>query len=266
MELIQAEDRRLDDDAYVQGIRDEILGKKPFHGEYARRMGLLHIASRRISHENGDVLFKHTGPKRDPKTKQIIKDACNRMTYYPRVYIVRQVPNAELEADHQARLQIRKKVLNTCCTILLRHEKDKKQEEQRNPYNQNSPQRNYPPTQFKVPEDWDMTPETLHALDWYVTDQMVAKIIECMYVEQDIGRWDMFAENVLEAHCFFSPPYQHTPKIYGYRNPGESSVRHVDPTPPRVEIEQEEVSVPQGFDPNDVLELENGSEEKTATL
>ena len=49
IELIAAEDQRTGDDAYIQAIRDEINQKGPFHGAYASELGLLQIASRRLS-------------------------------------------------------------------------------------------------------------------------------------------------------------------------------------------------------------------------
>lgn len=51
----------------------------------------------------------------------------------------------------------------------------------------------------------------------------MANIIYAVYTEEDIGRWNMFAENVEEAHIYFHRPYGYAARELGYRNYDESS-------------------------------------------
>lgn len=260
LELISAHDTRLNDDAYIQGIRNEILGAEPFKGQYARRMQLVHIATRRISHDNGDVLYKHTSPKKDKNTRKVIVDEYTQQpTFYPRAYIVRLVSEEEREMEKEEREHHRKKVLSTCAFILQRHDADNNKKR----FGGGTPGRRslknaFTPTQYKVPDNgWDLTPETPLPLDCYITDHMISSIIECVYVEQEFGRWDMFAENLSEADCFFTPPYSQVAQRYGFRNPDESSVRHAVP-PRRVEADEElrPGRVQQAYNIQDVFDLE----------
>jgi len=257
IELIAAEDQRTGDDAYIQAIRDEINQKGPFHGAYASKLGLLQIASRRLSPEPNEVMRRHTGPKKN-KWGTTEHDEFGQEIYFPRQFIVRLVPEQEREKGPEERMQYRKKALSTVAKIM--HEHDSEKRKSLSPANSPSKaplRRKFSPTVYIVPkEDWDRTPEPLRPLDWYITDQMVAGAIQSLYVEKEIGAWRMFAENVLDADCFFSPPYSYVAKTFGFRNPGESSVR--EPVPPNgIGEEEAAATLPQGYDDDDVLPLEN---------
>ena len=265
VEMISAEDARMKDDAYIQGIREEILQKPPYNGDYARKMGLFHIATRRVSHDSNDVLKRHTGPKKI--NGRVVKDELGQLVYYPRMYILRMITPDEKEMDEATWTAHRRKVLVTAAHILLEHEKAKRKSEAHKgtgaDHNKTpppkkagsagspgSPARQFSATKFHVPKTgWDVTPAERRPLDWYITDQMVAAAIESMYVEQEVGGWHMFSENVPEADCFFSPPYSYVAKTYGFRNPGDSSVW----LPTREGGAG--ATVDQGFDAGDVLPL-----------
>ena len=248
-ELISVEDQRTHDDAYIQGIRNEIQGKPPYHGNGAKMMGLIHIATRRISKEDNGVLYRHTNPKRDKNGNPEL-DTNHREIFFPRMYIVRSIPEAERTLQGEERIKQRKTTLNTCAKILHEHDLQNKNRRQGG-----SPGRTYPPTRYHVPQPgWDLTPDPPKPLDWYITDQMITTMIHSIYTEQEFGRWDMFSEKVAEANCFFSPPYSRFAYPFGFRNPEESSVR-IEPPPRQIEDEPE-ADVPQPFDANDVLPLE----------
>lgn len=258
VEMISVENVRSKDDAFIQGVRDEILKKPPFHGSYAKKMGIFHIATRRISHETNDVLYRHTGPKKIGN--EPVRDELGNLTFYPRMYILRLVSEDERSMDSEQRAAHRKRVLNTIAHILKQHEEARSTRASWNDSPSKatpsakarakapvSPSRRFPPTRFNVPASgWDLTPKDLLPLDWYITDQMVATTIDSIYVEQEIGGWHMFHDNVSDADCYFSPPYSYVARTYGYRNPGESSVR---------EPQDDEALVEQAFDADDVLPL-----------
>jgi len=247
IELISVEDARTKDDAYIQGIRDEILGKPPFHGNYARKMGLIHIASRRVSHESNDVLYRHTGPKKVRNELSLNNEG--KPIYFPRVYILRMISDEERSKEPDERSVYRKKVLNTIAHILHQHDVNRVGT---TASAANSPsRRSFSPTKYNVPGvGWDMTPERLHPLDWYLTDQKVASTIQSIYIEEEVGGWRMFQENVPDADCFFSPPYTYVAKTFGFRNPNESSVRE----PKR---DEGNPAVIQAFDAEDVVSLDS---------
>lgn len=262
VEMISAEDTRTKDDAYIQGIRDEIMGRPPFKGAYARKMGLFHIATRRVSPASNDPLKRTTGPK---KVKgQLVMDESGRPIYFPRMYILRMVTDDEKGMDNTARAGYRYKVLATIAHILVEHERNKNANANATSSPPTgsakappggkvarSPVRQFSPTKFHVPKtSWDMTPSEPGPLDWYITDQMVATVIHTIYVEEDIGAWHMFQENVDQADCFFSSPYSYVAKTFGFRNPGESSVRE-----PVEDDRKRSPSVEQAFDAGDVLPL-----------
>jgi len=264
IELVSAEDRRTGDDAYIQGVREELHGNPPFNGAYARQMGLIHICSRRISHDDGHVLKRHTNPMKD-QWGQPKLDPDGREMFYPRQYMVRLVPEGEQEKSGEERLKHRKKVLNTIAMILHKHDEASRKGRPSSTLAggralRGSPgRRGFSATKVSVPEgEWDRTPEPLLPLDCYLTDQMIETVIRSVYVESDIGAWRMFSENVPEAHCFFSPPYSYIASTYGFRNPDESSFR--ERVPPSRVVEEEDVPVEQGFDTADVLPLDKGED------
>jgi len=45
VEMISVENARSKDDTFIQAVREEIRKQPPYHGEYAKKMGLFHIAS-----------------------------------------------------------------------------------------------------------------------------------------------------------------------------------------------------------------------------
>ena len=249
IELIKIENTDSLDDAFFHPVRKEIQQEGPYHGKYAEQLGLFLVASRRISHETNDVLYRHTGPKKNSRG-EIIYDMYGKATYFPRAYTLRLVSEEERGMDKEQRNAHRKRVLNTIAFILHRDEKSRNASKGGAPVV--SPPRGFSPTKFNVPKiGWDLTPEEPLPLDWYITDQMVQNAIYSIYVEQEIGRWDMFAENVPEADCFFSPPYSHVAFAFGFRNPDQPSAwvsaRRPGNEPP-AEPEQ-------AFDAEDVLPL-----------
>jgi len=250
VELISAEDGRTKDDAYVQGVRAEIQKKPPHKGKFAKKMGLFNIATRRISHESNGIEYRHTGPKKDSDGEVMLNDYGNPV-YYPRQYITRLVSDEERTMTEEARLRYRKKVLNTVAKILFDHEQYENEKRAKKAKKENKKPPELTPTKFVVPERWDLTPQEPLPLDHYITDKFVAQSIKCIYVEEEIGRWDMFSENVADAPHFFSPPYDHEAHVFGYRNPHESSVRFpVMVSPPK------RPKVDQAFDLEDVVNLE----------
>ena len=253
IELVSVWDERTKDDGFIQGIREEILGKPPFHGGYARKLGLIHVASRRVSHESNDILYKTTGAKRNKQTGDYMHDEHGDYVFFPRAYTLRLVSDKERDMDPEERNKYRKRMLNTLAHILEQY--DKGDRKRRPTGKDGSPSRDrFPPTIFEVPQEgWDLTPEQPLPLDWYITDQMVAKTIQGIYRETDIGRWDMFVDNVPEADCFFSPPYTYMAKTFGFRNPQDSSVWHAQHS---IVEAGEEAVVKQEFDANDVIPLD----------
>ena len=280
VEMISAENVQNHDDAYIQGVRDEITGKSPFGGRYARKMGLFHIATRRVSPYSDRVLWRTTGPKKIGGV--IALDDYGRPTYFPRMYILRMVTDAERNMNDNDHTAYRKKVLSTIAHILHRHEERKNKDNgtTSSPRGKGttskatpppkasvrtgwSPTRQFSPTKFHVPEScWDATPDEPGPLDWYITDQMVSTAIQSMYLESEVGGWHMFSENVGEADCFFSPPYTYVAETFGFRNPGESSVREPIPNDNDDDDDDAEAkplprpAVEQAFDAGDVLPLE----------
>jgi len=262
VEMISVENARSKDDAFIQAVRDEIRKQPPYHGEYAKKMGLFHIATRRISHETNDVLYRHTGPKK--VNNELVRDELGNLAFYPRMYILRLISDEERSMEPDARATYRRKVLSTIAHILHRQEEargagstwnDPRSKTTPSPKARArapvSPSRRFSPTKFNVPKiGWDLTPEDPLPLDWYITDQMVATTIDSIYIEQEVGGWHMFHDNVAEADCFFSAPYSYVARTYGFRNPGESSVRE----PREVEVDCN-LSVEQAFDADDVLPL-----------
>ena len=117
-ELIGIEDTTTGDDAYIQPIRDEICGKDPYKGQYARRMGLIHVASRRVHEWSNDVLKRHTGAKKI--NNEYVLDKNGNRIYYPRAYIVRMIPDEEQVLDEDKKVATRKKVLNTLAKVRAR--------------------------------------------------------------------------------------------------------------------------------------------------
>jgi len=253
-ELIAVEDETTKDDAYIQGVREEIEGEPPFHGRYARKMGLLHIVTRRVSHESNDILYRHTNPKREKGA--VVLNSMGKPKFFPRQYIVRMVSDEERAMEKEEWTKYRKRLLNTIASILHAYEekqrKLKEEEENKGKKKRKEEKtRPYSTTTYTVPDPgWDLTPpeELLRPLDWYITDQYVESIIQGVYVEEEIGRWDMFSENVLEAGCYFSEPYSYLAEQYGFRNPGESSVREPCRPAPK--------AVQQAYDTGDILPLE----------
>lgn len=254
-------------------IREEILGKPPYHGNYARKLGLVDVASRRVSHNSNDLLMRHTGAKKNQKG-EIIYDQYGKEIYFPRQYIVRMINDDELKQSKEEHQVYRQKVLKTIAKILLDHEKAKNSGKNpppslgnpyargRNPSLQTAPK--FKLTKFGIPKNdlWDETPSDLRPLDWYLTDQMVARTLESIYTEQELGRWDMFSDNVSEAGCFFSPPYSYVAHKYGFRNANESTVWHT----PTVHQAQSPIAskLPQpsqepSFDASDLIPLDSDS-------
>ena len=116
----------------------------------------------------------------------------------------------------------------------------------------NPPTRMFTPISYCVPaRGWDLTPSELRPLSWYLTDNQVANIIYAVYDEEEIGRWNMFAENVEEAYVYFHRPYGYSARELGYRNHGESSVW----LPSARSSDQKSPSVEQRFDAGDVVQL-----------
>ena len=114
------------------------------------------------------------------------------------------------------------------------------------------PTRTFTPITYCVPaEKWDLTPSELRPLSWYLTDNQVANIIYAVYNEEEIGRWNMFAENVKEAYVYFHHPYGYPARELGYRNYGESLVW----LPPAKSGGKESLPVKQHFDAGDVVDL-----------
>ncbi len=158
------------------------------------------------------------------------------------MYILRMITPDERKMNEATWTSHRRKVLVTAAHILLEHEKAKRKSAAHKGTETNkgktlppgkagsarspgSPARQFSATKFHVPKTgWDVTPAERRPLDWYITDQMVAAAIESMYVEQEVGGWHMFSENVPEADCFFSPPYSYVAETYGFRNAEDSSV------------------------------------------
>ena len=114
-ELIGVEDVVTGDDAYIQPIREEICGRGVYQGQYAQRLGLVHIASRRVNEQSNDLLYRHTGAKRT-YNGYVLDGNGNRM-YYPRQYIVRMVSDEERALDKEKKVTNRKKVLNTLAKV-----------------------------------------------------------------------------------------------------------------------------------------------------
>jgi len=257
VELIGAEDGRTKDDAYIQGVRAEIQKKPPHGGKFAEKLKLFNIATRRICHESDAIEYRHTGPKKDSDGEVMLNDYGNPV-YYPRQYITRLVSDEEQAMTEEVRLRYRKKVLNTVAKILYDHEEyqnEKREEKAREKAQKEgkkySPPPELTPTKFVVPERWDLTPQEPLPLDHYITDKFVSQTIKCVYVEEEIGRWDMFSENVADAPHFFSPPYDHEAHFFGYHNPHESSVRF-----PAVVSPPKRPKVEQAFDLEDVVALD----------
>lgn len=118
-ELIGIEDTTTGDDAYIQPIRQEICGRGPYKGQYARRLGLIHVASRRVNERCNDVLKRHTGAKR--VDNEYVVDVNGNRVYYPRSYVVRMIPDEERVLDEDAMTTTRKKVLNTLAKVRSRY-------------------------------------------------------------------------------------------------------------------------------------------------
>jgi len=256
-ELISVEDDATKDDAYIQGVREEIEGEPPFHGKYARKMGLMHIVSRRVSHQTNDILYRHTNPKKEKG--KVVYDSVGNPKFFPRQYILRMVSDEERSMEQEEWIKYRKRVLNTIASILHKYEENSRKLKLDSIQGLRKGARTLPysPTSYVVPNvGWDLTPSdgVLRPLDWYITDQMVESIIVNVYVEQEIGRWDMFAENVPEAGCYYSVPYSYFPEKYGFRNPGESSVRE-----PKAVVED---AATQGYNDDDVLPLDDDDKVK----
>jgi hypothetical protein len=226
-------------------------------------MGLFHIATRRVSHESNDVLYRHTNPKKE-RNGEIVLDHYGKPVYFPRSYILRLVSDEERAKGDEQRAAYRKKVLSTVAYIQCEFEKARSGSPSRKQSGSKatpspkakgktagSPPRQFSASKFNVPKTgWDLTPQVLRPLDWYITDQMVATVIHTIYVEEDIGAWHMFQENVDQANCFFSSPYSYVAKTFGFRDPGESSVRE-----PVEDGRKRSPSVEQAFDAGDVLPL-----------
>ena len=118
-ELIGIEDTSTGDDAYIQPIREEICGRGPYKGQYAKKMGLIHVASRRANEWSNDVLKRHTGAKK--VKNEYVLDKNGSRIYYPRSYIVRMISDKERLLSKEEKVATRRKVLNTlakvCCLL-----------------------------------------------------------------------------------------------------------------------------------------------------
>lgn len=256
IELICAQNVWTQDDAFLQGVRNEINGKPPFEGKYARQAGIFQIATRRKTHETDEVLYRHTGPKKE--NGKIATDAWGRQIFFPRSYILRLVSDKEKAMSPEDWITYRRRVLSTVAYLLKTHEEEGNEKAQQE---SGSPRR-FSPTKFTVPDPgWDKTPQEPLPLDWYITDNMIVTVIQSVYVETDFGRWDMFSEKAKrEADCYFSPPYSDHAAIFGFRNPDESSVWHPRKKVEGKEQEEEETkpapAVDQGFNSEDVLPLD----------
>ena len=114
------------------------------------------------------------------------------------------------------------------------------------------PTRIFTPISYCVPvREWDVTPADLKPLSWYLTDSQVANIIYNVYTEEDIGRWNMFADNVEESPIYFHRPYGYAARELGYRNYDESSAW----LPSARRDGKNNGSVEQCFDAEDVMQL-----------
>ena len=114
-ELISVEDTTTGDDAFIHPIREEIYGKGPYKGQYALKLGLIRIASRRVNERCNDVLNRHTGAKKI--NNQYVLDHNGNRCYYPRSYIVRMISDEERILDKNKMTAARKKVLNTLAKV-----------------------------------------------------------------------------------------------------------------------------------------------------
>ena len=114
-ELIGVEDVTTGDDAYIQPVRAEICGRGTYQGQYAQRLGLIRIASRRVNEHSNDVLMRHTGAKK--VYNEFVLDSNGNRMYYPRQYIVRMISDEERALKKEEKVTTRKKVLNTLAKV-----------------------------------------------------------------------------------------------------------------------------------------------------
>ena len=114
-ELIGVEDTATGDDAYIQPIREEICGRGPYGGRYAKMMGLIHIASRRANEWSNDVLKRHTGAKK--VNNEYVLDKNGSRIYFPRSFIVRMICDKERVLSDHEKVTTRRKVLNTLAKV-----------------------------------------------------------------------------------------------------------------------------------------------------
>ena len=99
VDLIYIEDARTGDDPFLAGLRDECEHggvEGVYHGRYAKQLGLLGLATRKISPDKDRPLFRTTGPKKDDR-------------FYPRQVLLRVTDQDRKDRDAESR----KRLLNT---------------------------------------------------------------------------------------------------------------------------------------------------------